>query len=497
MNFFSESALHLRRRGLWEAADSGVLLWRSNAVHFIPFFAIPFWIIACGLRLFPEAYSAYSYLILWWLKPLFDRLVLHVVARRFFGLPGIEEKRSLSRGLGRSLWRGLAGDLSWRRFSPNRAAHMPIRLLEEIRPREIRSRKKALAPGGLNFCFLITILCLLMEGMLLFGEIIFSIMMIQIIVPSAFEYFQYGFQNAEIFIFAAYCLNYFLVESLYVCMGFGLYINSRVEVEGWDLQILFQKLAARGPKKGPLLSVLVLAFLLLGAPALSSSEEAERPHIEYFSEDFPLLSEEQGEALIEILSSSDFGGTRESWGIRLRHEIEEPEPLEEELVDWLMRLRQIFAHVLRYMIILGALVFVGFLIYWLRRSYAGSSRSKKGRGYRVHQNPLMSSESPESLFAIAEISFREGRIREAWAACLSGCLGAFSLYHSLSFPPHATEYGCLHLVRQAQGQAAPPFEDLVRSWIYFAYGERPPAQGAFERALAFGRSLLEEGRDEP
>jgi hypothetical protein len=28
-------------------------------------------------------------------------------------------------------------------------------------------------------------------------------------------------------------------------MGFGLYLNSRVEVEGWDIELLFRDFAAR------------------------------------------------------------------------------------------------------------------------------------------------------------------------------------------------------------------------------------------------------------
>jgi hypothetical protein len=44
----------------------------------------------------------------------------------------------------------------------------------------------------------------------------------------------------ERFVFGAYCFNYVLMDSLYVCMGFGLYINSRIEIEGWDIELLFR-----------------------------------------------------------------------------------------------------------------------------------------------------------------------------------------------------------------------------------------------------------------
>ena len=151
MNAFLDSTLSLRRRSVWEAADSGVLLWRSSFVYFIPFYAIPLWVAACGLRiLLPEGNPFLPYIILWWRKPLFDRAALHVVSQRFFAVSG--KACNLRRGMGKSLFKGLAGDLLWRRFNPQRAVSTPIRVLEEPGPKKMRQRKKALAAGGLGFC---------------------------------------------------------------------------------------------------------------------------------------------------------------------------------------------------------------------------------------------------------------------------------------------------------------------------------------------------------
>ena len=248
MTPFSYSALSLRRRSVWEAADSGLLLWRSSFVHFIPFFALPVWFVACALRFLPANLFFLSYLVLWWLKPFFDRLVLHVVSLRFFSTGGEDQSAAAAGGelLRRGFWemrRGLLGDLLWRRFSPGRAARMPVRVLERIDRKQFRLRKKVLAAGGLNFCSLISALGLALEGMLLIGETLFVIMVTQVFFPGAFGYMRDNLETVEIFIFAAFCFNFILVESIYVCMGFGLYINSRVEMEGWDLQLLFQKFA--------------------------------------------------------------------------------------------------------------------------------------------------------------------------------------------------------------------------------------------------------------
>ena len=502
------SALFLRRRSVWEAVDSGVLLWRHSFVCFIPFFALPVWIIACALRLLPDGFVWLSYLILWWLKPLFDRLALHVVSLRFFGSPPPSRAKELCKGLWKNLRKGLAGDLLWRRFSPGRAACMPVRILERVGRAQYRQRKKALAIGGLGFCSLISGLGLVMEGMLLFGEIVFVIMVTQIFSPSALTHMRENMETMEIFIFAAFCLNYILVESLYVCMGFGVYINSRVEVEGWDLQILFRKFAGRdaAEKKAgragitALLCVCFFLCLPLAADADSADfaeQETEETAIEFFPQGFPVTDGKSADNLAEILASPDFGAEKEGWEIGFKERTKEtPKIPGEELVSLLEKIKRIFGMMLRGIVVLAVAGFVVFVLWWFFRvGRRGTIRRRPGG--RSYANPLLSPENPDTLFSRAEDHFGRGSLREAWAACLSGCLGSYSMYHSVSFPADATEYGCLDLVLRALPSESGEFGALVRDWIVFAYGGRTPGEGAFERALAYGRSIKSRSRDEP
>ena len=496
MNPHITSALSLRRRSVWEAADSGILLWRSNFVHFIPVFVIPVWISACALRLLPGEYTYLSYLVLWWLKPLFDRLVLHVVSTRFFG--GASSGRH---AFFRNLFSGLVGDLLWRRFSPGRAARLPIRVLERIGRKQYILRKRNLAAGGLNFCFLLSILGLALEGMLLLSEIVFVMIAAQIFSPAALGYMRNNLETMEILIFAAFCLNYILAESLYVCMGFGLYINSRVEVEGWDLQLLFQKFAGERKQSAAAGAVLFVCLFLALAPAIHADPEAPEPQsaveeaaeeeetreaVVYFPETFP--EARSLKELETILASPDFGSEKEGWEIRLKEREEKKKLPSMDLDPLLKKIRQFFAYMLVSLAVIVLVGFAAFTFYWLWKKYRGRTGLRRDKG-KLYSNPLLSPESPETLFAKAQDLFRQGRIREAWAACLSGCIGAYTNYFSLSFPVQATEYGCLELVKKALPNEAGGFADLVQSWILFAYGGRAPGQGAFEKALAYGCSL--------
>ena len=516
INFFANSVLNLRRRSVWEAADSGLLLWRDSFVYLIPFFAIPFWITAFGILFLIGENILVTCLVLWWLKPLFDRIVLHVISKKFFHSGDFRKESSL-RFYGRGLWgtirRGLLGDLLWRRFSPGRGARMPIRTLEQIENKQYRQRKKALATGGLNFCFLISILGLFLEGILLLGESLFGVLTLQLISPDALDFIWEYTEITGMLIFAAYCFNYIIVESLYVCMGFGLYINSRVEVEGWDLQFLFHKFAGsreknREPaikKPSSTIKKILTAGVFLGllAGPVSYSAHAEENYIDlsqtefsdntenidYFPTNFPSLGADQMEMLEEILASRDFGYARDGWEIRLRQPLEPIEPNALDHRPWIDVIQRIFGYLLRIIAAIFIAFILGLIIYLIGKYWPGFSWLKTKKEGILFSEPKGNTGNAEDYFLRAEEYYRQGNLREAWAACLSGYIGSYRQYYSIFFPSDATEYGCLALLRKTLPDEADRFRDFIHNWIPFAYGGKYPAQEAFAKAIDSGRSI--------
>ena len=516
MNIFANSILHLRRRSVWEAADSGILLWRDSFVYLIPFFAIPFWITAFCILFFTGENIFITCLVLWWLKPLFDRFILQVISKRFFRSGELRKESSL-RFYGNGFWRimhkGLLGDLLWRRFSPGRGARMPIRTLEQVDIRQYKLRKKALAAGGLNFCFLLSILGLFLEGMLLLGEIMFGVLTLQLISPDALDFLWEFSEITGMLIFAAYCFNYIIVENLYVCMCFGLYINSRVEVEGWDLQLLFHKFAGSKQKKQtPLINnssqtikKILAAGLFIGllAGPVSRNAHADEIYIdmtqtefsentetmEYFPPDFPSPGAEQMATLENILTSGDFGYVREGWGIRLKQELEPLEPREMDRRPWMDIIQQIFGYLLRFIAAIFIVFILGLIIYLIRKFWPGFLRTKATNRSGFLSGREGKTGNAEDYFLRAEKHYRQGHLRDAWAACLSGYISAYWQYHSITFPSDATEYGCLALLRKKLPDEADRFNELISDWIPFAYGGRYPGQGALAKAIESGRSI--------
>ena len=248
-------AVHFRQRNGWEAADMGIFLWRANWLSMFLFLGIPAALLS-SLRFLPVGGRWLAALSIWWFKPLLDRFCLHVLSVRFFesrAAPG-----RLFRGLGRTLFRGLAGDLLWRRFSPSRSARLPLRVLERLKGKNYRRRKGLLARNGLDFGFPLTAICLGLWMALILGEYLFFYSIADMVQsggvgnPGDF-FFQPPDNWSALFFWFDMLFFWFtltLIETLYTAMGFGLYINARVETEGWDIELLFKQCVERAAHKG-------------------------------------------------------------------------------------------------------------------------------------------------------------------------------------------------------------------------------------------------------
>jgi len=475
------------RKDFREAADAGLLLWRKNFASFMPFFAIPFWICAFTLRLIPGL-EYWSWLIIWLLKPLFDRPVLHIISVRFFEKDASHKR--LRQGMWKSLLRGLPGDLLWRRFSPLRSAMMPVRVLEQnSKSGGISQRKKLLKKGGVNYCFLLTLWGIAVEIALFIGVLLFIYIMLDLFMEGFVFSFWNSFRDAEIYLYAVYCFNFMLIEPIYVCMGFSLYINSRIEVEGWDIEIIFRNFANKLKEKSASGALVVLLLLLFFLPLKTFADGGESLTV---SDDVPL------EKLQAIFDSPDFGDERDAWGIRLKKPIQEMDipSLESEFMK---RLREAFAFALRFILVAVIAALVVFLSFYMRRF-----RRDRGGGIDRHRvNSLLKAreESPELLLEKA-LSFHEmGNMRLAWSYCTAAAILSWPLYRGLAFPPNATESDCASIVSSMTDvsdrngnsfcniEEARVFSELIKNWVYFAYAGWLPPKGSFEHAVAFCKSL--------
>jgi hypothetical protein len=288
-----------------------------------------------------------------------------------------------------------------------------------------------------------------------------------------------------------------LVEPIYVCMGFSLYINSRIEVEGWDIEILFRDFAEKlkDKTKSGAAAILLLIFFCLpvntfadgGAPAGGGSFTE--------TDDVPL------EKLQDIFNSYDFGGEKETWGIRLKKplkNIEFPSFDSEKMKERLKRMqhiREAFAFTLRFVLIAVISALVVFLFFYLRKF----KQSRDGGDDRPRINPLNKTreENPELLLEKALHFHEQGDTRLAWGYCTAAAILSWPFYRGLDFPPNATENDCANKISSmASGgnsfcniEEAQVFRNLIKNWVYFAYAQRLPPDGSFEQVVSFCKLL--------
>lgn len=236
----------IRQRITAEAIDLGVVLgrhfWKSSFVGALAL-GLPIFLIA-NAALATEPWLAL--VVVWWAKPLLERVPLAVVSRGFFG----EERRALDH-LRTLRWPPLGevlAQLSVRRFSPWRSYLAPVEQLEEQWGAQRNARVASIARQHTLAATGTTFLCLTLEMALWGGVYVWVALLtppeLDVIIGVP-DYFSSGFSwelilsNALVFVAAL------AVMPFYVAAGFSLYIKRRIDLEAWDIDLAFRRLSAR------------------------------------------------------------------------------------------------------------------------------------------------------------------------------------------------------------------------------------------------------------
>ncbi|MDR2842723.1 MAG: hypothetical protein LBV52_05940 [Spirochaetaceae bacterium] len=235
MNYQTNALLKLRERTGFEACDAGILIWQKNFAAMSFVFLILLVVVAAVFLNLPFKNNILVYCgFIWFLKPVFDRFALQIIQVRFFKKE--IRGRSLFKGFPKLFFTALPGDLLWRRFSAFRSVIMPLRLLENLKGKKLKARKASLENGEIKFGGFLTVFCVAAECFIFAGEITFITLLSGIFKLPYFFSITGDFSTLLFLIF--YSINFIIIETLYVCAGFSIYINSRVIVEGWHLQLL-------------------------------------------------------------------------------------------------------------------------------------------------------------------------------------------------------------------------------------------------------------------
>lgn len=274
----------LRERNGWEASDLGIAIVRQHAGTIFAAWALwvlPIMLLIIALSTWFEAFTLGA-LLMWWLKPVYDRVPLYVISRATFG--AVPSLRQTLRAQLKIEWRVMLAWLTWRRLSPNRALLLPVDLLEGVNGERRRTRATVIR-GSATAPAMVTIIAFHLEVMVVLSLLTLSLMFVPVefFSDSLALYWETLIEtpppwaDALLMLLGAIAIS--LVEPFYVGAGFAQYLSRRTQLEAWDIELEFRKLAAR---LGALASTLLLLVLLLpaGAQAAPTDEKAAPPPLE-------------------------------------------------------------------------------------------------------------------------------------------------------------------------------------------------------------------------
>jgi hypothetical protein len=466
-------AVGLRPRSGWEAIDLGFQMsrqwWRQVWGIWLALY-IPTAVVV--LSVFSNKF--YALLLLWWLKPLFDRAVLYGISRLVFGEQcGVVSTLRAAREWMRP---GMFSALTLRRFEWARSFALPVSSLENQTGNAARKRRTLLGRRMRGNAVWLTVVCLHLEWITIIS--LFSLG--DMLIPSGGDLpmgndsgdssalFFGDLMSLNLTDAICYVVAVSLIEPFYVAAGFSLYLNRRTILEAWDMEIQLRRIGDR------LLSAAKSAAAVLICGIFLISLESR-----------PLLAAETEQAsaseeIVRVLAEPEFSRfknvKRWRWLGEGKEEIEE-EPESPAWIHFWENLAKFLSDIWQGLMWVGIAILVAIALYLLRK-FIPETLVRKTEDYEPPANLFGLDVSPESLpndiAAAASDLVRQGRLRDALSLLYRGALSVLIHRHRVVVRAGDTESDC-----ERAAQAGLP----------------PEASGYFSRLLAIWRETAYAGSE--
>jgi hypothetical protein len=457
----ADIALELRPRSAWEAMDLGLAMlqrwWRQ--VYFPH-------IVMTGATLGLALLAAWqldkpwlALVLLWWLKPAYDRLVLHVLSRAVFG-----EVLGTRAALGAArdwLASGLLMALTLGRLDLARSFNLPVRQLEGQRGAAARERRGVLGRRARGNAVWLTVVCLHFEAVLYWSFGTAATLLLPASGLDTRDFFD-ALRSGEAWTYAdvvAYAAAILVLEPFYVAAGFALYLNRRTLLEGWDLEVALRRLAARFAS---LLLVIGFSVMVITPQTAWAQKDPKKE-------------------MAEVLKAPEFPHERDAMRWVPRNAKDEPvRPRGFGLGRWV-------AEVARLVLWALVVAVAAYALWKLAQALPAWRRAPPIEPYRPPAALFGMELAPESLPAdvpgMALQLLQQGRTREALALLYRGSLSRLVHERGVQLAASHTEQEVLSLA------PSPYLQGLVDAWRACAYAQRLPAREAVA-ALAAGYARL-------
>ncbi|HEX5127178.1 MAG TPA: DUF4129 domain-containing protein [Rhodocyclaceae bacterium] len=478
-------SVSLRPRNAWEAIDLGLRMAMSCAK---PLYAawlavtlpvVVFVMATVGLGLGQPAWALF---IVWWLKPMFDRVALHIVSHAVFGnTPTV--CATISAWPQWLLRSRLLRALTWGRFDMRRSLRLPVDQLEGLRAnvrqrRALISRKVSGAARWLTFTW-INLEMLFMLGalglcmLIVPNEMKEAIDWSQVFRPGAMSSWL-GWSICGLQLTAS-----LLLEPLYVAAGFMLYLKRRSDLEAWDVELQFRRIAdSQNTSASVAHALTLLAAVFVMSMACMPPARAETA---------PLVREQAiaqaPQALKRVMNDSDFGRSETIYTLRWRSDPDEDKSprdwgwletwlqwiahIADVIGTWLASIGRVLGMVLLACIVLALLYVV------LRQTQAWRRHAKniaplaELAGFDIRPQSL-----PSDIAGAAMNLLQTGQPREAMSLLFRGALSVLAHRDRVPFSRGDTEGDCLDRVFKHVPHSASFFARMMGCWQMLAYAHR-------------------------
>jgi uncharacterized protein DUF4129 len=474
----------IRPRSYWESVDLGFCLVRAWRRPLFEAWLLTFLPVSAAVAALLFEHPSIALLVIWWLKPLLDRIPLLVLSRGLFGSPPTRgEVLAALPGLWR---RNLVTALLVYRLDPARAFNLSVWELERLSGRARRARSTVLEKGCYGEACNMTAICALFELCLCLGILAFAATMIPPGYLSRWFRAMVDLQRIDVPLYAqwamvsAYLLAMMVVEPFYIAGGFGLYINRRTRLEAWDVEIAFRRMSRR---LAPALVLIGLALGAVAAPAWAqdppSAIPGAGPPVAVAPERPGPGTRDPAQVIQDVLRDPEFGGVKRVKVWRLKDRAALENAVEAAPSPFLLELGRAVAAIVQPVLWGLLIVALAYLLIRARRKIPEARRSRDRS--RPAPPEILSGLDirPESLPAdIAGTARRlqdEGKPAESMSLLYRGALARLAAVEGLPLKKSFTEGDCLDVVaRKVAPERARYFRILTETWQAAAYGRRMP-----------------------
>jgi Domain of unknown function (DUF4129) len=527
----------LRARTPWEAVDLGMALVRAYAARIWSAWVLvtlPTFVLLNILGWLIDA-PWLAALALWWLKPVFDRIPMYVISRAVFGaVPSLRETLAAQRNWG---WRGVWRWMHWRRLlHPGRAMLLSVDLLEGAGGAQRRERVRVLSQANVSPNTMLTILGINMEIMLGISIVVLGLMFVPVefLSDSAKAVWRVLFEApplwAQILANLIGWITLTIVEPFYVGAGFGLYLNRRMQLEGWDIELAFRHLAARLSQPLMAAALLFLAVAAFSMPLRAeeaATQDSTTPAHPAQSSDASDNSKDNAQSIDDAIEHGDkkdakdkhrqttlekmFAGSYRDDGAafeaavkktysegelkstgrefvwKRRHRLDDDNK-KPDTPWWARGIGQTLGFIAEYglwILLAIALVFIianrHRWLPWISDRYAPARLPD-----RIDVHDVATAEPlPDDLPAAVRALLQRGQLRAAMALLYRAGVERLATSLGTPLPAGATESECLRRSRRlSDTEYAALFARIVRNWQAAAYAQRAPTAVEVEALLA-------------